>query len=181
MAAPTLNYEIKRNAAGDLAEVLLRPPGTPLPIDENDQAFCDFLTWASYKSPPENVQPFTTVRQSVFFADQAHLVDFCKRHSVMLCTREGPAHRHYLTQGVSAMRGNQPHVFWGLEVPVALPGEDANRLSGGLGTSPPRLLVTEALYEELGLKQAYAIGSDAPPAELFCRRNIGAPLGSEWF
>jgi hypothetical protein len=35
--------------------------------------------------------------------------------------------------------------------------------------------------QELDLKQAYAIGSDAPPAELFCRRNIGAPLGSEWF
>ena len=49
-AAVPVTYTVTRNPAGDLQRVVRQPDGAALDIDENDQAFCDFLTCASRRS-----------------------------------------------------------------------------------------------------------------------------------
>jgi len=52
-----VSYDVTRNEADELVKVVSQPRGDAIPIDANNQGFCDFLTWASHQSVPIGTPP----------------------------------------------------------------------------------------------------------------------------
>jgi class 3 adenylate cyclase len=82
-------YEATRDASGDTESIRRSEDGTAVPIDPDNQQFCDFLTWAA-ESPNRTshqwVMDYGLPPDGRFFGEVEPLISECKRRGILLAT-----------------------------------------------------------------------------------------------
>ncbi len=144
-----ITYEVTRNAAGELQQVVRQPGGGLVAIDENQQDFCDFLTWAAHQDPPLDAAPYGVKRESLYFSDRLPLIEHCKRWGSMIYTQPEPSHGgHRIARG-EVVRGPHGDAYYGLLQAVALAPGAGPTAYGGVTARPSNVFVTRRLFDDM--------------------------------
>ena len=78
-------YEVIRDSDGQLREVVRAGDRLRVPIDVENQDFCDFLTWASHQRPRVDLQPFAGLGDSLL--DRRHGLHLRNKGSLAAAAR----------------------------------------------------------------------------------------------
>jgi hypothetical protein len=143
-------YCVTRDAAGSIQQVHRRSDGTPIILDENDQGFCDFLTWAAHREPVGDVKPFSVEPGASYFAAKESLVNHCKRRGFMIYTEREPLRNdHAIQHGGPLDCGTGKYAFCGLLRAAAPPYGVGPTDQGGINRVPSRTFITQNLLSAL--------------------------------
>jgi hypothetical protein len=145
----TSTYQVTQNAAGEMQQVVRQPDGGLVAIDENDQDFCDFLTWASYQVPPLDTPPYAIKRETLYFSDKLPMIEHCKRWGSMIYSQpELPHDGHRFARG-EIIHGPHGPAYYGLLQAVALPPGSGPTAPGGVTARPSNVFVTRRLFDDM--------------------------------
>jgi class 3 adenylate cyclase len=143
-------YRVTRDGDGSLQQIMRESDGARITLDENDQGFCDFLTWASHLDPIGNVAPFAVKPGASYFAEKNCLVNHCKRHGFMIYTvREPLRDNHLIQRGETHDGGTRPLAFCALLRAAAPPHGLGPIDGGGINRIPSLTFITEELLAAL--------------------------------
>jgi class 3 adenylate cyclase len=144
-------YRPERDEQGHLVRVLRQPGAVPILADPDDQAFCDFLTWASHQQPPPNISPYgPLVSRSHYFADMDRLVEHCKsRGHVIYTTRAFPQEYQVMEHVGSPSQGPGEYNWSALPIAVAAPDGYARTATDGLSLAPSNTFLSARLRRAL--------------------------------
>jgi class 3 adenylate cyclase len=142
-------YEVIRDSDGQLREVVRAGDRLRVPIDVENQDFCDFLTWASHQRPRVDLQPFRIKPGGVYFSDKGRLVEYWKQKGRIIYTAPEPlGNHHHIQTGEITYRGTHEQAFHGLLEAVA-PAEDREGDARGIAGKPSSVFVTEKTLKGL--------------------------------
>src|SRR5437762_9248728 len=91
-------YLATRDPEGSLQQIIRQKDGVRIALDENDQGFCDYLTWASHQEPIGDTKPFGIKAGGSYFANKESLIGHCKQNGFMIYTEQEPLRDNHLIQ-----------------------------------------------------------------------------------
>jgi hypothetical protein len=91
-----ITYEVETKEDGDLESVSRLPEGETITIDENDQHFCDFLTWAAHQPGPVATGHYNIKKPGFYLACEDRLVEHCKETAFSIYSEPIGSHGQHL-------------------------------------------------------------------------------------
>jgi class 3 adenylate cyclase len=144
---PPTEYSMDLDQEGNLVGVRGQPGDEPIPVDVNDQRYCDFLSATAHSGRDTEIKPYGRLpRRTHYFADRDRLVEHCKVVGQVIYTcPHHPGERHEIDT-VNLLHWGD---FFSLPVAEAPPDGDGRPTQDGVARAPSKTFVTGGLLGAL--------------------------------
>jgi hypothetical protein len=150
---PHTTYQVEKDEKGHLIRVLRQPGDVPIPLDCEDQRFCDFLAYASHHMYPRpEIPPYGSLPpDTYYFSDMDRLVKHCKHFGLLIYTSRDASNERQLidTSNYPFYLGGGDRTLTALPIAVA-PTEGKMQISqNGVVRAASKTFMTLRLLQAL--------------------------------